>query len=100
MLATAAEIETYAQWPETILTAAKAWAALLESLGSPRVYWITLSEVTRHLHIHLFPRWPEDNLQGIALFETRDAGPQPPWQAPVLESLSNWAQEYQVEIIN
>ncbi|WP_373533558.1 hypothetical protein [Vampirovibrio sp.] len=97
-LATATEITTYANLPESLFTAAKDWAALLEQSGSPRVYWITLSEVTRHLHIHLFPRWPQDSIQGIALFETRDTQPHPLWTPEQTHQLTQWANRHQVTL--
>jgi diadenosine tetraphosphate (Ap4A) HIT family hydrolase len=72
MLAPSQETEHYGTLSNEALLAARAWATRLEQLGSPRAYWIVLSEVTRHLHIHLFPRWPEDTLSGVPLFESRD----------------------------
>ena len=98
MLAPATEITTYADLPDELLETAKAWAAILEQSGSPRAYWITLSEVTRHLHIHLFPRWPEDTLSGVALFETRDKHPQPVWTAEMDARLRVWAERHRVTI--
>jgi diadenosine tetraphosphate (Ap4A) HIT family hydrolase len=100
MLATNQGIEHYAQWPDSILLAAKAWAATLEGMGSPRAYWITLSEEVRHLHIHLFPRWEHDVLKGAALFDTRDAEVQPAWTQEVITALTTWADEFDVKIIN
>jgi diadenosine tetraphosphate (Ap4A) HIT family hydrolase len=100
MIAPKEEITDYASLPDIVLLAAKAWAAQLESLGSPRAYWITLSEATPHLHIHIFPRWLQDDLKGIALFERRDTDPQPTWTVQSEQALFNWAQTYQVEIIN
>jgi diadenosine tetraphosphate (Ap4A) HIT family hydrolase len=98
MLATTAEITTYADLPDTLLMAARDWAALLERSGSPRVYWITLSEVTRHLHIHLFPRWPEDALTGIELFESRQSHPQPEWTTAQMKQLKDWANRHGVTL--
>ncbi len=98
MLATAAEITTYTDLPDALLMAAKDWAATLEQSGSPRVYWITLSEVTRHLHIHLFPRWPEDALKGVDLFSTRQTHPQPDWTTAQINQLKNWANHHGVTI--
>lgn len=96
MLAPAAEITQYAELPLGIWTAAQAWAVALEQGGSPRVYTVIWSEVTRHLHLHLFPRWPEDSLRGAALFESRDTQPQPAWLPETLEALTDWARAYQV----
>ena len=98
MLATAAEITTYSDLPDALFMAAKDWAAMLEQSGSPRVYWITLSEVTPHLHIHLFPRWPEDTLKGVDLFETRQTHPQSDWTAAQMIQLKNWASRHGVTI--
>lgn len=98
MLAPSAEITDYASLPDAMPLAAKAWAAQLEQLGAPRAYWITLSEVTPHLHIHIFPRWLEDSLKGIPLFESRDTAPQPEWTPAVTQALEVWAKTYQVEI--
>lgn len=98
MLAPRAKIEQYADLPTEIWSAAQAWATTLEQAGSPRVYTIILSEVTRHLHIHLFPRWAEDTLQGTALFDTRDSHPQPSWTATLDSALAEWATAYQVSL--
>lgn len=98
MLAPAQEVTTYANLPDEIMLAAKDWAAWLEQAGSPRTYWAVWSEVTRHLHIHLFPRWPEDTLQGVALFETRDSEPQPDWTPETLNQLTAWAERYGIAI--
>lgn len=100
MIAPSQAIVNYDLLPETPLLAAKAWAGRLEQLGSPRAYWIVLSELTPHLHIHIFPRWPEDSLKGLPLFEAREHDPQPQWTPVVQEALRCWAQEYQVEILN
>ncbi len=98
MLAPAVEVTQYADLPPAIWTAAQAWAATLEHNGSPRVYTVILSEVTRHLHIHLFPRWPEDELRGTALFDTRDTQPQPAWTPALQAALIQWAQTHQVAL--
>lgn len=98
MLAPATEITQYSQLPPAIFQMAQQWAALLEAMGSPRVYWITLSEVTRHLHIHLFPRWETDSLKGVELFETRDSQKQPEWRPETLQALAQWAKDHQVSL--
>ena len=100
LLATREVIESYSDWQESVFNAAKAWSAALDSLGSPRVYWIMFSEETRHLHMHLFPRWDSDMLTGVPLFETRHAPDQPVWTPEVKEALRQWAQEFNVEIVN
>lgn len=98
-IAPAQELTAYKDLPEDVLAAAWAWAMALEELGSSRAYWITLSEQTRHLHVHIFPRWPEDTLQGIPLFETRNRKDgQPPWTPAVEAALQQWVDEYQVEL--
>lgn len=98
MLAPATEICQYADLPPVIWQAAQAWASELERQGSPRAYTIILSEVTRHLHIHLFPRWPEDTLSGTALFDTRDTQPQPVWTPALTQALLSWAAQYGVSL--
>lgn len=98
MLAPTQEITTYSELPPNVLLAAKDWAATLERLGSPRTYWMTLSEVTPHLHIHLFPRWSEDSLKGVPLFESRETLPQPGWTEAVQNALAQWAQQHQVAL--
>lgn len=98
-LAPAAPIQTYDGLPPSLFTAAQAWAHTLETLGAPRVYWITLSEVVRHLHIHLYPRWPDDTLRAIALFEARDQSPQPPWTPALEAALAHWAEQHDVALL-
>lgn len=101
MLAASIKNESYETLPDKALMAAKAWATRLEQLGSPRAYWMVLSEQVRQLHIHIFPRWAEDTLKGVALFETRDSATesQPAWTPMVQEALHGWAEQYQVEVI-
>lgn len=98
MVAPAHDVQTYANLPDEVLLAAKAWALTLEQSGASRVYWIILSEVTRHLHIHVFPRWPEDSLTGVALFESRDSDLQPAWSASINHALKEWARTHDVHI--
>jgi diadenosine tetraphosphate (Ap4A) HIT family hydrolase len=100
MLATSEIIESYADWQDSVFNAAKAWAGVLESLSSPRVYWIMFAEETRHLHMHLFPRWDSDTLKSVPLFETRHAPGQPVWTPEVKEAFGRWSQEFNVEIVN
>lgn len=99
MIAPSTETLHYETLDEKALLAARAWATRLEQLGSPRAYWIILSEVTRHLHIHIFPRWPEDTLSSVPLFESRDTQPQPAWTDAMQTALRQWATEFQVEIL-
>lgn len=89
----------YSALPETMLAAARGWAIALEELGAQRVYWITLSEVQPHLHIHLYPRWRDDEARGLPLFEARDSDPQPEWTSAMTEKLSQWCQDYAVELV-
>jgi diadenosine tetraphosphate (Ap4A) HIT family hydrolase len=89
----------YDEMPDALLLAAKAWAAELERQGARRVYWITLSEVVRQLHIHLYPRWRNDEPKGLVLFGERETAAQPDWTEAVNEALERWAERHQVEII-
>lgn len=98
-LAASTETPDYSQVPDALLFAARAWAQQLETLGSPRVYWVTLSEVVTHLHIHLYPRWAEDTLKGVTLFEQRETHPQPGWTPAVNEALATWAAEFEVHLV-
>src|SRR5688572_26984434 len=82
----------YADLPMRLFQASQAWASRLEQLGAPRVYWITLSEVVTHLHIHLYHRWPEDTEKGVPLFEAREKQPQPAWTDAVEAALVTWAK--------
>lgn len=96
-----AELNThYADMPSELLLAAKTWAAKLESLGAKRVYWIILSEQVQHLHIHLYPRWDDNETRGIALFEQRDSGPQPVWESHVQTALIDWANTHKVNTVD
>lgn len=99
-LATAKVTTSYADLPDNLFLAAKSWASLCEQLGAERIYWLTFSEVVRHLHIHLYPRWPEDNLRGPALFEARQQPEQPPWLADDLKALDTWAAQWQVHLMD
>lgn len=98
-LAPAREVTRYRELPEELFLAARDWAARLEELGARRVYWITLSEVVRHLHIHLYPRWSDDEPKGLALFEQREALPQPAWSRETLAELKAWRQAFSVHVI-
>jgi diadenosine tetraphosphate (Ap4A) HIT family hydrolase len=98
-LATAREVTDYSALPPELFFAAQAWAAQLEELGARRVYWITLSEVVRHLHIHLYPRWSDDEPRGLALFEQREASPQPPWTANLRDALDAWSVAHAVHLL-
>jgi diadenosine tetraphosphate (Ap4A) HIT family hydrolase len=96
MVATHQEIVSYADFSLDLMAVAKAWSAILESHGAPRVYWVMLSEETHHLHMHLFPRWPSDTQKGIPLFESRNTTPQPVWTPELETALAEWARTWQV----
>jgi diadenosine tetraphosphate (Ap4A) HIT family hydrolase len=102
-LAPSEEITSFQQLSLQFFQAAQAWATHLEDLGAKRIYWITLSEVVPHLHIHLYPRWREDEPKGLALFEKRDEMPQPLWPEDpfheINQVLNRWAREYSVCIL-
>ena len=98
MIATRQENTSYGDFSLDLMAVAKAWASILESYGAPRVYWIMLSEETQHLHMHLFPRWPEDAQKGITLFEARNNTPQPPWTPELDTALAEWAKTWNVAV--
>lgn len=95
-LATSQEITEYSQLSVELFTAAKAWAATLEAHGAKRVYWLTLSEVVPHLHIHLYPRWTDDERKGLPLFEARNESPQPVWPSELKNALAEWVSKHDV----
>jgi len=99
-LAPAVETTIYTHLPDSLFQAAKAWAVVLEAHGAKRVYWLTLSEVVTHLHIHLYPRWLQDEPKGLPLFEARDVQPHPLWSAELQAALHQWAQQYDVAIVS
>lgn len=98
-LAPSKVITTYQDLPEALFIAAKTWAAVLEDLGAKRVYWITLSEMVPHLHIHLYPRWSDKEERGISLFEQRNDHAQPLWTPDIQEAFTCWLQEHQIHLI-
>jgi diadenosine tetraphosphate (Ap4A) HIT family hydrolase len=83
--------------PNQALECAKAWAGELEKLGAKRVYWFILSEEVRHLHIHLYPRWNDEESRGITLFEKRFEEVCEPWSKVLAEKLEQWALKYDIE---
>jgi diadenosine tetraphosphate (Ap4A) HIT family hydrolase len=99
-LAMTTECEQYSELDPAIWPAAQAWAAELERLGAKRVYTVVLSEQLRHLHLHLYPRWADDEPKGLALFEARDQAPQAPWSAAVTTALNHWAQAHNVALLD
>lgn len=99
-IASSQPCQTYAEFPDEVLLAAKEWARILESdFGSPRVYWITLSEAVRQLHIHLYPRWPEDTLMSLDLFNAREQYPQPEWSSDLQVALTQWSVTRDIHLI-
>lgn len=94
------EVTDYQHLPDGLLQAAKDWAIHLEALGAKKVYWMILSEVVTHLHVHLYPRWGDDEVKGPELFNQRNTDPQPEWRDEDLIALKKWAETYQVHIIN
>lgn len=93
-------VTSYSELPNYVLTVAKMWAAILEKdAGAQRVYWLTLAEEVRHLHIHLYPRWPEDTEKSLTLFEQRNEPNQPEWPAELTGQLHHWAALYHVELV-
>lgn len=99
MIASRQEVFRYADIPEAVFAAARAWAETLEALGAARVYWLVLSEVTPHYHVHVFPRWNDEEPRGIPLFESRDTSPQPAWNLDTQAALEQWALKHQVEVV-
>jgi diadenosine tetraphosphate (Ap4A) HIT family hydrolase len=101
-LATSTYINTYAQLPVRLFEAAKLWAAIVETHGAKKIYWITLSEVVDHKHIHLYPRWHKDNLDGLDLFNNRINDEKTTinsWNSLLSDALLDWSNEYDVELI-
>lgn len=98
-LAPAEETVHYNDLPDELFMAGKAWAGALENLGAKRVYWITLSEAVPHLHMHLYPRWLENEEKGLPLFEARNEPPQPEWTDEAVHALHRWAAEWKIHII-
>jgi hypothetical protein len=79
-----------------LFKAAHQWCCSLERLGAKRVYWTTLSEQVQQLHIHLYPRWTDDEERGLALFNIREYSPQPQWTAKLESELVYWAESFAV----
>lgn len=98
-VAATGECERHHQIPPLLFEAAQNWACRLEALGAPRIYWVTLSEQTTHLHIHLYPRWAEDTLKGIPLFEARQNPDQPAWTDEVELALKSWCEQYNSALV-
>jgi hypothetical protein len=92
--------EKYQHLNGHVLRVALDWCRRAELEGAERVYWITLSEMVRHLHIHLYPRWEADTIRGIALFEARNEDDQPAWTPALSRQVQEWARRHDVHIIN
>jgi diadenosine tetraphosphate (Ap4A) HIT family hydrolase len=94
-------VETYQDLPSSCLSAAQAWATILEAQPTiARCYWIILSEAVKQLHIHLYPRYTQElETVGIPLFEARNTLPQPVWTPELRASLQQWATTHGVELI-
>jgi len=97
-LSTPTEVTRYTNLPPALFTAATAWAAALETLGAKKVYWLMLSDVVPHLHLHLYPRWAEDTQRGTALFDARNE-PQPAWDCATTDALEAWAEKHSVHLL-
>jgi hypothetical protein len=91
--------ETYESLNPRLLLVAYHWCQELEALQTQRVYWLTLSEEVKHLHIHLYPRWFETEPKGLSLFEQRNQEPQPLWNEPTLKKLELWANQFNVHLL-
>jgi diadenosine tetraphosphate (Ap4A) HIT family hydrolase len=98
-LAQPEDIRQYGDLSDALFLAARDWAARLEALGAERVYWLMLADVVPHLHLHLYPRWPEDTTKGIPLFEARNTSPQPTWTEPLETALTEWVEAHQTLLI-
>ncbi|HEY9886392.1 MAG TPA: hypothetical protein V6C96_03930 [Vampirovibrionales bacterium] len=98
-IATSEIITKYKNLPDYLLLAAKDWVTSLEGLGAKKVYWISLSEVVEHLHIHLYPRWSDTESKGIQLFEERNNSDlkQPNWTTEEEKKLYEWVSKWKAE---
>ncbi len=80
-----------------IFLIAQTWAQELEQLGAKKVYWITLSEIVTHLHIHVFPRWSDQEVKGLDLFALREECLWP-WNENTNKALNAWADKNQIAV--
>ncbi|MBY0404674.1 MAG: hypothetical protein K2X66_12295 [Cyanobacteria bacterium] len=106
-LATSSQIEQFQKLPESLFVAAQAWASTLEGGSFPenhaileralKIYWFILSDVVPHLHIHLYPRWGEEEAKGINLFQERD-NPKHfyPWTSSLRDALTSWSKAHHI----
>lgn len=97
-LATTTEVTQYQHLPAELFIAAQSWAAILEQHQAKRIYWLTVAEVVQHLHIHLYPRWTDEESKGISLFEARNIPNQPKWTPELSNLLIQWATKYNVQL--
>jgi diadenosine tetraphosphate (Ap4A) HIT family hydrolase len=95
-IAESREVTSYGELSLELLAASKNWANILQECGAKRVYWITLSEVVQHLHIHLYPRWSDEESKGIDLFQERNNPEQPVWNDQLNKALQDWSNKYNV----
>ncbi len=98
-LAESKEALHYEDLSDSLFLIAKQWCSKLEKLRAKRVYWIILSEQVKQIHIHLYPRWSDEEIKGIDLFALRESDPQPAWNEDLNLLLSEWAEKNLVEII-
>lgn len=98
-LASAEEIVNYSDLSPLLFLAAHEWMKALEKFGAKRVYFILLSEEVKHIHIHLYPRWEEQEAKGLDLFAQREQKNQPIWSQEINSLLDKWAEENNIFII-
>ncbi|MGE0201562.1 MAG: hypothetical protein AB7P76_11415 [Candidatus Melainabacteria bacterium] len=89
----------FADLPPHVFEAGQAWARQMEAMGAQNVLLLMIAEVEPHKHLHIFPRWPQDKLKGIPLFESRENAAQPRWRDDVKSALASWGQQHGVSII-
>lgn len=98
-LASSEEIINYSDLSPLLFLAALDWMKALEELGAKRVYSIILSEQVKHIHVHLYPRWDEQEEKGLDLFAKREQKDQPIWSQEMNFLLDKWAEDNNVFII-
>jgi diadenosine tetraphosphate (Ap4A) HIT family hydrolase len=98
-LATAKPVTNWADMPDELLQLAKQWCATLQAHGAKKVYWIVLAEQVEHLHIHLYPRWSDDEPRGLELFEQRFEEQAFGWDAALVEELNAFLRVKNVDLV-